>query len=1144
MQENLWEAERRIEEARKTGAKSLDLGVLGLSELPASLGDLPHLRALYLGRVGPDETGKLAWHGGRAPSKLTDLSPLAGLQELESLNLETCRDLTDLAPIAGLRALQNLNLSFCTAVTDLAPIAGLRALQNLYLSFCRAVTDLTPIAGLQALQTLYLLRMAVTDLAPIAGLQALQNLYLASTAVTDLVPIAGLQALQNLNLSSTAVTDLAPIAGLQALQNLNLSSTAVTDLAPIAGLQALQNLNLSSTAVTDLAPIAGLQALQNLNLSSTAVTDLVPIAGLQALQNLNLSSTAVTDLAPIAGLQALQNLYLSSTAVTDLAPIAGLQALQNLYLSDCKAVTDLAPLGELRGLETLYLFGCRPPIPPKLLRIFADHPRLTGLDADEATGVPREVLSRRYEDNCLSRLRAYLSELDLGAEAENEVKVILLGNGRVGKTQLCRRFRDEPFDDAVPSTHGVQLWREELHFPAGGEERVFQVNWWDFGGQDIYHGTHALFLRSRAVFLILWTPELENRDEHDENGIPLRNQQLSYWLDYVRSLTGEGSPVIVVQSRCDRFEDRRPDPTRPAGLGFFECCFYSAKEDTGRATLESQLHNAIGYLLERNGALEIGRGRAEVRRRLYAWRGEDQQRESAERQHRTLSLDQFRALCDEVGDIVSWEHALDYFHQTGVVFYDQDLFASRIVLDQTWALDAVYTVFHRGRAAPFLRDSGRFTREDLDLLAWQKHTPEEQTLFLGLMESCGVCFQCGTTDHGERSYIAPDLLPGFETVKRKAALQNWKEESGTPTLRLEYRFFHPAIIRGLMSEIGQQAADFAEYWRYGLWIKDGKRDAQLLLHFLDTSTDEAPGAGALELKAQGGDALGLLRAVRRAILWQRIGEKPEERLTLNGTTVARSALSTRTDDGRARATGGSWVAAEPFAAFFEGREHHVEDAPATGEAPKLDIVAQPPAPQENSRAVFISYAWGDDSPEGKNRTQVVDALQKALARDGFRPLRDRDQIKDGDLISAFIRDLTRADLVVAVISDKYLRSTYCMHEIYKLRQRCQGESEELAKRVVPIVLPDVKIGTFEDRAPYLEHWSERAEKLEALIRNPKLKASKESWEEVRLIRAFAEDVDGILVFLNDVLMPRRLEAHLDQGFPAVLDAVRRRAGLS
>jgi hypothetical protein len=59
MQPNLAEAERRIEEARRTQAKSLDLGDLALRELPASLGDLPHLKALYLGKLKLTEVGNL-----------------------------------------------------------------------------------------------------------------------------------------------------------------------------------------------------------------------------------------------------------------------------------------------------------------------------------------------------------------------------------------------------------------------------------------------------------------------------------------------------------------------------------------------------------------------------------------------------------------------------------------------------------------------------------------------------------------------------------------------------------------------------------------------------------------------------------------------------------------------------------------------------------------------------------------------------------------------------------------------------------------------------------------------------------------------------------------------------------------------------
>jgi internalin A len=746
--------------------------------------------------------------------------------------------------------------------------------------------------------------------------------------------------------------------------------------------------------------------------------------------------------------------------------------------------------------------------------------------------VPREVLSHTSNEDCLQRLRTFLAEIDVAPEAETEVKVILLGNGRVGKTQLCRRFRSEPFDEAVPSTHGVQIWREELRLRTGGQEQVFQVNWWDFGGQDIYHGTHALFLHSRAVFLILWSPHLENRAEYEENGIPLRNQPLAYWLDYVRTLAGENSSVIVVQSQCDRFADRRPDPPRPEGFGFFECCPYSAKEDLGRDALEAHLRGAIRYLLERSGALEIGRSRAQVRQQLYDWRREDQPLRAEERQHRTLTVAEFHALCDGKGGIGSWEHALDYLHQTGVVFYRKDLFSDRIVLDQDWALDAVYSVFHRRKTVPWLRDSGRFTREDLGATVWQDHSPEEQRLFLGLMKSCGVCFPCGKTPQGEERYVAPDLLPGFEACGgRTRVLDSWKEAADTPALRLEYRFFHPAVIRRLMSTIGQRAGDLAEYWKYGFWFKDGRRESQLLVQFVDTAPDNAPGSGVLELKAQGRDPLGLLREIHRSTVWQRIGEEPAVLLTLDGTMVARSALDGAID-GRVLDVQGKPVQAAAFAAFFEDREHRPDAM--------IDINPQPSTPDNKRPEVFISYAWGDDTPGGKIRDEVVDRLYEALEKDGFRPVRDSKELRPGDLISAFMRRLTRADLVVAVISDKYLRSPYCMDEIHGLWQKSQEDGGLMAERLVPIVLPEVKIGRLQDRAPYIRHWKVQREELQELQRELGEDFSPESHREFRAVRNFAQDVDGILKFLQDVLMPRKLDAHLDDGFEAVRAALRRR----
>jgi TIR domain len=258
--------------------------------------------------------------------------------------------------------------------------------------------------------------------------------------------------------------------------------------------------------------------------------------------------------------------------------------------------------------------------------------------------------------------------------------------------------------------------------------------------------------------------------------------------------------------------------------------------------------------------------------------------------------------------------------------------------------------------------------------------------------------------------------------------------------------------------------------------------------------------------------------------------------------VARSALATGID-GRVLDVQGNPVSSAAFTAFFEDREYRLDEARATGEVSGIDITPVEVIPSKKLPEVFISYAWGDDTPEGKIRTQAVEELQSALKEDGFETIRDRNQILPGERISVFIDRLTRADLVVAVISDKYLCSAYCMYEIYKLWQKHQGDGGRFVEHVVPIVLPEVRIGNFRERAPYLKYWAAEAKSLEALIRDPDLSPSRESWEEIRLVREFAHHVDGILVFIQDVLMPRKLEAHLDDGFQAVREALRRRMGM-
>jgi internalin A len=50
---------------------------------------------------------------------------------------------------------------------------------------------------------------------------------------------------------------------------------------------------------------------------------------------------------------------------------------------------------------------------------------------------------------------------------------------------------------------------------------------------------------------------------------------------------------------------------------------------------------------------------------------------------------------------------LDFLPLNGVVFYRPGLFGGRIILDQNWALEAIYAIFDRKKILPLLRGYGR-----------------------------------------------------------------------------------------------------------------------------------------------------------------------------------------------------------------------------------------------------------------------------------------------------------------------------------------------------------------------------------------------------------------------------------------------------
>jgi internalin A len=214
-----------------------------------------------------------------------------------------------------------------------------------------------------------------------------------------------------------------------------------------------------------------------------------------------------------------------------------------------------------------------------------------------------------------------------------------------------------------------------------------------------------LFLKSRAVFLIVWNrdTEFDPAGCYTEGELRFEHLPLAYWLEYVRSVS-PGSQVVVMQNKCDT---GRGDPP-PADVADLPNVTFSAQTGHHRDVLLAYLRQAFDNEL--------------AKQTIRSYQDADEARPPAQRTHRTISHQHFLELCEREGDKVSSpKELLRFLHNTGVVYHQPELFEGRVILDQRWAIEAIYSIYHRQRSYRQLkRKLGRFRLSDLNDLVWQE----------------------------------------------------------------------------------------------------------------------------------------------------------------------------------------------------------------------------------------------------------------------------------------------------------------------------------------------------------------------------------------------------------------------------------------
>ncbi|OJJ19690.1 hypothetical protein BKI52_19350 [marine bacterium AO1-C] len=773
---------------------------------------------------------------GLADNQLQDVSALAHLPNLAVLNLNKNR-IGDISQFADFQTLQELYLDY-NSLKSIEINAGFDALQVVHLKnnpleqfnlknlpqlqFLDLQGNLIKSVAMENLKSLYtlnLIRLGIKQIT-LTNLPNLHYLHLHNNRIAS-PHFQDLSALKRLIMTENDLEDVSCIANLKSLEVLDLSlNFRIKDFSFLQKLVNLRQLLLDNTLLDTLDFLALMPNLYFLDISGSKVTNLGPLIQVsEQFTILRISGLAIKDLSFLKHFSQLVHLSIESNDFVDISPLKHLENLDGLGLGQNPQIEDYKPLSQLRGLRYLGLkdnqikdISFLKPL-NQLVQVNLENNQVTDINVfsgfknlqslalkqnqvslirglllqslpslnyltlheNPVKNVPKEFLDTTGN---LFDLQNYLYNLAQGQVKVYQTKLILIGNGRVGKTTLIKRWLENTFNPNEPSTHAIQLHSQFLEALATEKEYdQIQLNIWDFGGQDIYHSTHRVFMQTHAVFLLLWDVSTEQAlYQKDENILSKTadyqdtHHSLMDWLSYVETLSKD-SPVIVVQTKRGERGQQQDPPNKAAIQQKYDT--YLKDFLSVESSEKKQRQNGFFELLNCiTGVVETEMEKNCVNLPASWWQVQQTIDELRQKQQ-TLTWDHFQAICLEKeipsGSVFTLGR---YLHDTGFFFRQEGYFNEDIILDQKWIIDIVYALFDREDNNLFLRlqKNGFFTGQDLTW-AWEKkgHHKSHFELFASFMESCGVCVAIGQPyadreqkqriPFTQREYLCPQLLP-------------------------------------------------------------------------------------------------------------------------------------------------------------------------------------------------------------------------------------------------------------------------------------------------------------------------------------------------------------------------------------------------
>ena len=204
-----------------------------------------------------------------------------------------------------------------------------------------------------------------------------------------------------------------------------------------------------------------------------------------------------------------------------------------------------------------------------------------------------------------------------------EIKISILGNASVGKTQLLNRYFDDKFSNSSLPTIGFDCKGQDINIKKYitdseqkeiGVEETITVKFWDTAGQERFRSISRAFFKGNNGFIIVY--DITEKDSF--NG-------LEGWLEKIRENEDElliKERILLLGNKNDLHDEREisyEDGRKFAEENGFMFSEVSAKEDKGqvRSAVRELIDACMNHMIESarvRKKSELGGHQGEVRR--------------------------------------------------------------------------------------------------------------------------------------------------------------------------------------------------------------------------------------------------------------------------------------------------------------------------------------------------------------------------------------------------------------------------------------------------------------------------------------------------------------------------------------------------